>query len=67
MNHGYVSEVVIKILKGVEVFVPHQSRSHASRQLTDKLQQLCKICMVRPKPQKVTAHSTGNMTQSPPS
>lgn len=67
MNHGYVSETIIKTLRGAEEFVPHQSRSHASRELTHKLKQLCKICIVDPKPQKVTTHATGNITQIPKS
>lgn len=66
MNHLFSSQVVTSSVRGVcWAFVTHQSRSHVSRQLTNKLKQLCKICIVGPKPQKVTAHSAGNMTQSP--
>lgn len=43
--------------------VPHQSRSCASRQLTNKLKQLYKICIIGPEPQKVTTHSTSDVTQ----
>lgn len=43
--------------------IPHQSRSYASRQLTNKLKQLYKICIIGPELQKVTAHSTSDMTQ----
>ena len=45
--------------------VPHQSRSCASRQFAHKLKQLHKVCVIDPKPQEVTTHSTGNMTQIP--
>lgn len=57
---AFVSEAVIKTLR-----CSHQSRSHATRQLTNKLNQLRKISIVAPKAQKFTAHSTCNMTQIP--
>lgn len=60
-----VSEAVIKSLRGVEVIVPYQSRSHSSRQLANKLKEFHKICVVAPESQKVTTQPTGNMTQIP--
>lgn len=36
------------VLKGLEVFVPHQSRSQASRQIRKKLKQVCKISIICP-------------------
>lgn len=57
------SDCIIEFEKCSGAFVPHQSRSSGPRQLSDKLQQLCKICIVAPKPQKVTTHSSGNVAQ----
>lgn len=56
MNHSCTSEIMART---------HQSRCCASKQLANKLKQLCKICIIGPKPQEVTAHSSSNLTQSP--
>lgn len=52
-------------LSCAEVFVSHQSWPHGSGQLSNKLKQRCKICIVGLKLQKITTHSSGNVTQIP--
>lgn len=54
-------------LSCAEVSVSHQSwpHAHGSGQLSNKLKQRCKICTVRLKLQKITTHSTGNITKIP--
>lgn len=52
-------------LSCAEVSVSHQSWLHGSGQLSNKLKQRCKICTVGLKLQKITTHSTGNITKIP--